>query len=166
MQLRPVTLDDVALYERMRCDPAMMAELGGPVPRESIPAKVARDVADVATHGAWIFIAEEDDQAVGHVCIWDHEEDGERITEIGWMVLPEFQGRGLGRQATGAILEKARAERRWEVVHAFPAVTNAPSNGICRSLRFEHVGERTVVGFNDTPLRTNHWRLDLRAPGS
>jgi len=162
MQLRPVTLDDVALYERMRCDPAMTAELGGPVPREGIPAKVARDVADVEA-GAWIFIAEEDDRAVGHVCIWDHDEDGEVITEIGWMVLPEFQGRGLGREATRAILERARTEDRWDVVHAFPAVTNAPSNGICRSLGFELVEERTVLGFNDRPLRTNHWRLDLRS---
>jgi RimJ/RimL family protein N-acetyltransferase len=141
----------------------MMAELGGPVPRESIPAKVASDVADVETHGAWIFIAEEDDQAVGHVCIWDHDEDGERITEIGWMVLPEFQGRGLGREATRTILDRARAEGCWDVVHAFPGVTNAPSNGVCRSLGFELVGERAIIGFNDRPLRANHWRLDLRS---
>ena len=38
----------------------------------------------------------------------DHDEHGEVINEIGWMVLPEFQGRGLGRSATDAILDKAR----------------------------------------------------------
>ena len=30
MRLRDVELGDVAAYVRMRCDPVMMAELGGP----------------------------------------------------------------------------------------------------------------------------------------
>jgi len=160
VQLRSVTLDDVALYERLRCDPMMMAELGGPLPREGIPDKVASDVADVQADRAWIFVVEQDGEAVGHVCIWDHVEDGEIINEIGWMVLPEFQGRGLGREATRAILGRARAEGRWDVVHAFPGTTNAPSNGICRSLGFELIEEREIE-FQGRTLRTNHWRLNL-----
>ena len=160
LSLRPVTLGDVALYERMRCDPAMMAELGGPLPPEGIPGKVARDVADVETHGAWIFIVEVDGTPVGHVCIWDHDEDGERINEIGWMVLPEFQGRGLGRDAARAILDKARREHRFDVVHAFPGATNAPSNAICRALGFERLEDKDIE-FQGRPLRANHWRIDL-----
>ena len=50
------------------------------------------------------------------------------------MVLPEFQGRGLGKQAVRMLLELARDDGRWGLVHAFPATTNGPSNGICRSL--------------------------------
>ena len=34
--LRNVELGDVDAYVRMRCDPAMMTELGGPLPREGI----------------------------------------------------------------------------------------------------------------------------------
>ncbi len=44
MRLRDVELGDVSAYVRMRCDPVMMAVLGGPLPREGIEAKVARDV--------------------------------------------------------------------------------------------------------------------------
>ena len=44
-RLRDVELGDVSAYVRMRCDPVMMAELGGPLPREGIEEKVARDVA-------------------------------------------------------------------------------------------------------------------------
>jgi len=44
MQLRNVVLDDVDAYVRMRCDPVMMACLGGPLPREGIEEKVQRDV--------------------------------------------------------------------------------------------------------------------------
>jgi RimJ/RimL family protein N-acetyltransferase len=165
MRLRPVTLDDVSLYERLRCDVAMMAELGGPLAREGIPDKVASDVADVELDRAWIFVVEEEGGAAGHVCIWDHEEDGERINEIGWMVLPEFQGRGLGREAARALLDRARAERRWDVVHAYPAVSNAPSNAICRALGFERLEARDIE-FQGRTLRSTHWRIDLRNAGA
>ncbi len=34
MRLRDVVPDDVDAYVRMRCDPAMTSDLGGPLPRE------------------------------------------------------------------------------------------------------------------------------------
>ena len=43
MKPRDVEPGDVDAYLRMRCDPAMMAELGGPVRYESIAAKVETD---------------------------------------------------------------------------------------------------------------------------
>ncbi|MGH8866835.1 MAG: GNAT family N-acetyltransferase [Actinomycetes bacterium] len=163
MRLRDVSLKDVDTYVRMRCDPAMMAELGGPLPREGIEAKVRRDVGDVASGRGWILMILPDDSdpdtVAGTVVLWTHEEDAETISEAGWMVLPEFQGRGLGKAAVRAMLERARDEKRWGLVHAFPGVTNDASNGICRSLGFTLVGERDVK-FVDRVLRTNHWRID------
>ena len=44
LRLRDVELGDVSACVRMRCDPVMMVELGGPLPREAIEEKVARDV--------------------------------------------------------------------------------------------------------------------------
>ncbi len=81
----------------------MMAELGGPRPREGIQEKVRSDVQDVASGAAWIkmIVPGEDtpDVVAGTVSLWSHETDGEWLSEIGWMVLPEFQGRGLGKLA-------------------------------------------------------------------
>jgi hypothetical protein len=54
MRLRDVGPGDLDAYVRMRCDPVMMAELGGPLPREGMAAKVARDAADAAAGRAWI----------------------------------------------------------------------------------------------------------------
>jgi hypothetical protein len=34
-----------------------------------------------------------------------------------------------------------RAEPKFTHVHAFPGVTNAPSNALCRKLGFENLGE-------------------------
>ncbi|MDJ0382014.1 GNAT family N-acetyltransferase [Streptomyces sp. G-G2] len=168
MRLRDVRLSDVDAYVRMRCDPVMMADLGGPLLPEDMPEKVRRDVRNAASGTQWIkmIVLDEDegDAAVsaGTVALWSHEEDGERITEIGWMVLPEFQGRGLGKGAVRAVLELARSDGRWGPVHAFPAASNAPSNGICRSLGFRLLHEQDVT-FADRVLHANHWVLEPRS---
>ena len=164
VRLRDVELGDVGAYVRMRCDPVMMAELGGPMPREGITEEVARNVAAAAADKAWIKMiipgAAARDVVAGQVALWSHDEEGGApITEIGWMVLPEFQGRGLAKQAVRMLLELARDDGRWGLVHAFPATTNSPSNGICRSLGFRFAGEREVA-FAGRVLRSNDWVID------
>jgi len=163
MLLRQVEPGDVEAYVRMRCDPEMMAELGGPVPREGIEDKVARDVASARSGRSWIEMIVPDEAqpevVAGVVVLWSHTDHGEPLSETGWMVLPEFQGRGLAKQAVRALLGRARDEDRWGIVHAFPGVTNGPSNGICRSLGFTLVGQREV-DFVGRRLQTNHWQID------
>jgi RimJ/RimL family protein N-acetyltransferase len=162
--LRDVEPGDVDAYVRMRCDPAMMTELGGPLPRDGIEAKVETDVRGTRADDYWVSMIVPDPAALegvaGSVTLWSHD-DGEdaRLSEIGWMVLPEFQGRGYAGRAVRALLERARADGRWGVVHAFPGVTNAASNALCRSVGFTLVGERNVT-FAGRELRTNHWMID------
>lgn len=164
MNLRDVEPGDVDAYVRMRCDPAMMADLGGPLPRDGMEDKVFRDVqAAVAGEALIKMIVPAEtapDVVAGSVTLWSHDEGGgERTTEIGWMVLPEFQGRGLAKRAVRMVLELARDDDRWGLVHAFPATTNSPSNGICRSLGFTFAGEQDVT-FAGRVLRSNHWVIN------
>jgi RimJ/RimL family protein N-acetyltransferase len=157
VKLRDVELGDVGDYVRMRCDPVMMAELGGPQLADTIPEKVARDVESAAAGQDWIkMIVTDEGEVAGSVVLWSHEEDGALISEMGWMVLPEFQGRGVARWAAGTLLALAREDGRWGPVHAFPATGNAASNGVCRTLGFRLLGERDVL-FAGRMLRTNHW---------
>jgi RimJ/RimL family protein N-acetyltransferase len=160
VKLRDVTLDDLTLWERLRCDPAMTAELGGPQPREGIPDKLREDVAAVEADTSWVCVIESDDgEPMGSVVIWSHDEDDTQISEIGWMVLQEFQGAGIGKEAASTILERARGDGRWGEIHAFPGVTNAASNGICRSLGFTMVGTSEFEYYGRT-LHCNHWRIE------
>ncbi|MFY1637432.1 GNAT family N-acetyltransferase [Solwaraspora sp. WMMB335] len=163
MLLRDVRLDDVDAYRRMRCDPVMMAELGGPLPVDGIAAKVERDVRAVAADVHWIKMIVPDPAdpgtVAGSVALWPNDVDGTLESEIGWMVLPEFQRRGLAKQATRTMLELARDDGRWGRVHAHPAVTNAASNAVCRALGFTLLGE-TSVTFADRVLRSNRWMID------
>lgn len=87
MRLRDVEPDDVAAYVRMRCDPVMMAELGGPVHPEGMAAKVARDVEQAAADAAWIKMIIPDESApgvvAGPVALWSHE-DSIRVAAVQW----------------------------------------------------------------------------------
>jgi RimJ/RimL family protein N-acetyltransferase len=165
VRLRDVEPGDIDAYVRMRCDPVMMAELGGPLPREGIEAKVEHDVKEAASGAAWIKMIvmdePEPDAVAGSLALWSHEEEGlgqeGPITEIGWMVLPEFQGRGIAKAAVRMLLELARDQGRLGPVHAFPGVTNGPSNGICRSLGFTLLGELDIIYAGARIIKTNHW---------
>lgn len=163
MELRGLSLDDLPLYESLRCDPRMMAELGGPLPKEALLEKLRRDIESVERGQAWIFkvIPDEDPgRAAGHICIWESSWRGDPIDEIGWMILPAYQGKGLATKAVRAVLDKARFEERWHVIHAFPSTTNAPSNALCRKMGFSKI-EECDLKWAGRMLRCHHWRLDL-----
>jgi hypothetical protein len=65
-------------------------------------------------------------------------------------------GRGVGSGALALPIERARTEPRFETMHAFPAVTNAPSNALCRTFGFSLLGQRDFT-YAGRPLRCNHW---------
>jgi RimJ/RimL family protein N-acetyltransferase len=161
VELRPIAMTDLPLYAGMLTDPRMMTELGGPVPLEGLADKLAGIVASVERDEDWFFVIVADDEDVGTVCVWMSDDEWGNAPEIGWMVRPEHQGKGLGSAAVAAVLRLAREQDRWGEIHAHPGVSNGPSNAICRKNGFEQLGERDVR-FRDRTLRCNHWRVDVR----
>lgn len=162
LELQPVTIEDLPLWESLQADPRMMEHLGGAHPKERIAQILSNTLKVVEAGTGWVFKAVVDGHSVGSVCIWESEHDGQPISEIGWMILTAFQKQGLGTQAVRAILDRARAEQRWGVIHAFPAVSNGGSNGICRKLGFELL-DVCDIDYAGRMLRCNHWRIDLHA---
>jgi RimJ/RimL family protein N-acetyltransferase len=136
--------------------PAMTEHLGGP---ES-PEKVLDRQRRYELAGSGMFRIVVGDEAVGSVGYWEREWHDEQVYELGWMVVPEFQGRGIAGRAAELVLAIARAERRLRFAHAFPAVDNAPSNAICRKLGFTLRGPHDFE-FRGSVMRCNDWRLEL-----
>ena len=108
----------------------------------------------------WVLvIVSGDGVAAGTVSLWDHEWRGETIDEMGWMVLPEHQGRGLASAGVAEALRRADEAARWQLLHAFPATTNAPSNALCRKHGFALRGPLEYT-YRGRGLRVNHWVRD------
>jgi RimJ/RimL family protein N-acetyltransferase len=162
MKLELMTAEDVGLRVRQETDPQMMTELGGPRPREAVERAHAKSLVLAAEGRCWPLKIVPDGaiSPAGEVSVFESSHEDETIYEIGWMILPEFQNRGIASQAVREVLEKARAERKFGRIHAFPAVTNGPSNKICEKNGFTNLGE-CEVEFAGRSLRCNHWRIDL-----
>ncbi len=156
VELRDITMDDLPLYEALLTDPAMMSELGGPLPRDGLRERLRVIVDGVLAGKNWYSVVLDDGIPAGTVCVWESEWNGRPVSEIGWMVLPAFQGRGLATRAVRLILERADREGRWGPIHAFPGLTNAASNAICRETGFRLVGQDDVT-YADRTLSCNHW---------
>src|SRR4051794_37633288 len=116
---------DHDLLAALNGDPAQMAHVGGAETAEKIAERQARYVADP---GQFRIVAGDGGRGAGWVGFWTREWRGETVYEIGWSVLPAFQGRGIASAATALAVEEARRARAAEAVHAFPGVDNAPSN--------------------------------------
>jgi RimJ/RimL family protein N-acetyltransferase len=158
MELKPTAVEDEWLTVALETDPRAMAELGGPWPAENARATHARRMAGVLNGAHWSFTIVPDPQVgpVGFIGVWASEWAGEAVSETGWMVLPDHQGKGYASAALGAILERARADDRWGDIHAFPGVTNGASNALCRKFGFEQLegGDADYAGRH---FPVNHW---------
>lgn len=162
MELRPYSEDDLWLTEALECDATVMMHLGGPLPREDIPRIHRRRVQSVAADPVDYFtiIPNHATGPVGTVAIWETDWHGSKIHETGWMILPAFQGKGIASSALQMVLDRVRADGCYEQIHAFPSISNVPSNAMCRKFGFSLIEECDVES-QDRKLRSNHWRLDL-----
>ncbi|HKS99977.1 MAG TPA: GNAT family N-acetyltransferase [Rugosimonospora sp.] len=164
VRLEPWTAADLDLLRRFNA-PEMRAHLGGSEPDEQVQARQERYLEAVRS-GAYQplrIVLPGAGEVAGGIVFWERTWADHGIYEIGWSVLPEFQGRGIAAAATAAAVRLAAAEGRQRYLHAFPAVDNAASNGVCRKVGFTLRGGCEVEYPPGHPMRCNDWRLDLAA---
>jgi RimJ/RimL family protein N-acetyltransferase len=156
VELQAYTDADLALTEALETDPDVMRELGGPIERDKLPEIHRRRLAD-----PWWFkiVPERGGPAVGTIGVWETRHGGETLHETGWMVLPAHQGRGIASAALTLLITRVNEEPAFPSIHAFPPVTNAPSNALCRRFGFTLLGHADFV-YSGRTLHCNHWALD------
>jgi RimJ/RimL family protein N-acetyltransferase len=164
VRLEPWGEGDLPLLKQLLGDPIMMVHLGGPESDEQITERHARYLRLTASGEARVFkiIQQATGAAAGSVIYWKRTYRDEPIYEIGWSVLPAFQGQGIASAATAAVITQMRAEGKRRFLHAFPAVDNPPSNAICRKLGFTLIEEGEFEYPRGKFMRCNDWRLDLK----
>jgi RimJ/RimL family protein N-acetyltransferase len=152
---------DLALLEQLVGDPAMMEHLGGPESAEKIADRQGR--YEKPGSGMFKIVDVASGEGCGSVGFWERDWRERTVYEVGWSVIPAFQGRGIAVAATSLVLDRARSVGDHRFVHAFPSVDNPPSNAICRRLGFTLL---EVCRFEYPPgnwMRCNDWQLDLAA---
>ncbi|MBD0669918.1 GNAT family N-acetyltransferase [Streptomyces sp. CBMA156] len=102
-------------------------------------------------------------EAVGTVGYGTRTWEGRTVHEMGWNVLPGFQGRGIAVAATRAAVAAARREAAHRHLHAFPSVDNPASNAVCAKAGFTLLGETDFEFPPGRFMRSNNWRVDLRS---
>jgi len=55
ISLQAISFDDLPLWEALQCDPMMMAELGGPHPKEKIPQILRNSLEYVRSGRGWAY---------------------------------------------------------------------------------------------------------------
>ena len=163
MTLEPWGSGDLPLLERLMGDPRMTVHLGGPESPGKLRERQGRYERHEGGDHMFKIVDEVSGTGVGSVGFWTKEWIDEQVYEVGWMVVPEFQGRGIELAATAQAIELAKRDGKHRLMHAFPNVDNTPSNTICRRLGFELREAREFEFPKGHFMTCNDWRLDLRA---
>ena len=154
---------DLPLLKKLLGDPAMTEHLGGPESDEQLIKRQARYERLTESDKGRMFkiVHKVTGEAVGSVGYWDSTHHGENIYEMGWSVLPAFQGRGIAGAAVAQAIIIAQLDGKYRFLHAFPSIDNPPSNALCRKLGFTLVEECEFEYPKGSFMQCNDWRLDL-----
>ena len=154
---------DLPLLKKLLGDPAMTEHLGGPESDEQLIKRQARyeRLTEEGLGRMFKIIHRTTGEAVGSVGYWESTHHGENIYEMGWLVLPAFQGRGIASAAAAQAIIIAQSDGKYRFLHAFPSIDNPPSNALCRKLGFTLVEECEFEYPKGSFMQCNDWRLDL-----
>jgi len=144
-------------------DPRMTEHLGGPENPDKLRERQTRYASLTGGDRMFKIVDAASGDGVGSVGYWTRQWRDQLVYETGWMVVPEFQGRGIAVAATGQSIAIARREGVHRYMHAFPHLENAPSNAICAKLGFELLGACEFEFPKGHFATSNDWRLELRA---
>lgn len=106
--------DADALY-RLLSDPAVMRYLEPPFDRAQTEDFLRR--AGLA-EPPLVYAAEENGDFIGYVIYHAYDEQS---AEIGWVLLPEYWGRGYASALTEQLIDRARQEQKSVVIECAPA---------------------------------------------
>jgi RimJ/RimL family protein N-acetyltransferase len=156
MEIRPYGEADRQLTLALESDPDVVGHLGGPVDQDAAERVHAKRLASVASGDLiYTIVPDGGSEPVGIIAIWRSEWDARPVYELGAMLLPRYQARGVAGRAFELLLPLA-VERGVSELHSFPGVSNRPSNAILRKLGFRR-REDCDLDYEGRPLRCAHW---------
>lgn len=162
VQIKPWTDANLDLLRRLN-EPEMMKYIGGSESEEQVLSRHKRylEIGGTGTGRMFSIVLLPKLETVGSVGYWERNWQEETVYEIGWSILPSFQGRGIGTAAVLAAIASARDEHKYRYIHAFPSVENLASNAICKKVGFVHISKCDFEYPLGNFMQCNDWRFDL-----
>jgi [ribosomal protein S5]-alanine N-acetyltransferase len=78
---------------------------------------------------------------IGSVCLWNFSED-RKLAELGYELLPVFQGRGLMSEAVKAVLDYAFNHLGLTTIEAYTHKDNMPSKKMLSKFQFRYLPDK------------------------
>lgn len=138
--LRNIENTDAALIHKLRSDEVVNAFVGRD--NSSTLAKATEFILKIQNLVSkneglyWIIRLQENNDLIGSVCLWNFDIENE-IVEIGYEMLPDFQGKGIMSEALKAVISYTFEELKAQIITAFPSSDNSNSINILKKLNFE-----------------------------
>lgn len=157
----------------MNADPAVMADLGGPLTRAQSDAKL--DLFDnfFTTHGYGRWVVEDrsdsaTERFLGYCGLKPHEADHPlgRHSDIGWRLCRRAWGRGYATEAARAALDDAFNRTELAAVYAYTAATNHRSQAVMSRLGMNRQEDLDFAIPDDVLGRWHGLVWVARRPGS
>jgi ribosomal-protein-alanine N-acetyltransferase len=130
LMLRELRLSDVSAISRIRSDESVNKYLERPREHglekaEAFILKIQSGIK-AGSNLYWALCLKPEDDLIGTICLWNFSEE-EQSAELGFELLPEYQGRGLMQEAVEAILAHGFRTLQLDKVIACTHPQNAPS---------------------------------------
>lgn len=155
---------DLDLTTSLETDAAVMGHLGGAASVQRARNVHAKRLAGMRD-GDWYrtIVPDGAHRPVGVVAIWRWRWRGEMIAELGVMLTPDGQRKGIAFEAASLLIGEVRAVEELRELHGFTAVGNAAADSVGRRLGFVLDGV-VDLDYEGEALRCNHWIMDVPQP--
>lgn len=131
--LAPWEVGDLDVLRRANT-PELTEYLGGPEPEEALAERHAEYLAPGG--GVHMFRIEVDGAVAGYAGWWEQEHEGAPAYEVGCVVEPAQQGRGIASAVLGELVRRATATGGGRPIVGYAHVGNEASRALCRSAGF------------------------------
>ena len=144
LRLEPFTPEHREALNAMNNNREVMRYLssGEPVTMEQTDAAIARNQAKWAQYGYgwWVVFLKDTDEVIGAACVQNLAHKDDNPLEIGWRLLPEYQGHGYATEAGQAAADFAFNHIGVDFVKAVCNPENTASEAVMKRLGMTPLG--------------------------
>jgi RimJ/RimL family protein N-acetyltransferase len=137
--------------------------LGGVESEDALALRHADYLAHWDSGEVRMFRVTVDGAVAGYAGWWEEEHDGAPVYEIGCVIEPQWQGRGVASTVLTELVRLAAELGDRDVIVGYANAHNAASNALCARVGFTLAGTGAFPGDDGTdPMPVNVWIIDRR----